>query len=88
VVQRLFEAKPGVAVSGGQGLSGNYIIARVTGISHPKILPGSPGFADGVQQLSQNAAGDFTVALANAARMRQGVKVNQKLLDAAIGGTS
>jgi peptidyl-prolyl cis-trans isomerase D len=86
VTQKLFAAKPGGIVSGPQGQSGNFIIAKVTGIAHPPILPGSPGFAQGAQQLSQAMSGDFSLALANAARTRQGVKINQKLMDSAIGG--
>jgi peptidyl-prolyl cis-trans isomerase D len=85
LMQKLFAAKPGGVVSGTQGLSGNFIIARVTGIAHPQILPGSPGFAQGMQELSQNMAGDISVALANAARAGEGVKINQKLLDSAVG---
>ena len=87
-VQKLFDAKAGGIVSGPQGLSGNFIIAKVTGIMHPRILPGSPGFAQGAQQIGQTISGDFSLALANAARAAQGVTVNQKLVDSAIGGGS
>jgi peptidyl-prolyl cis-trans isomerase D len=86
LVGKLFEARPGGIVSGPQGLSGNFIIARVSGVAHPRIAPNSPGFAAGVQQIAATVAGDFSIAMANAARAKQGVKVNQKLLDAAIGG--
>lgn len=80
LVQRLFDAKPGAVVSGPQGTSGNYIIARVSGIVHPQIDPRDRGFIGGAAQLSSQIAGDITSAMANAARARQGVKVNQKLL--------
>jgi peptidyl-prolyl cis-trans isomerase D len=85
MVERLFSAAPDAIVSGPQGLSGNYIIARVTGIAHPRVNPNDPGFAGGVQQLSAAVAGDFTIAMANAARARQGVKVNQQLVQSATG---
>ncbi len=88
LVRKLFDAKAGGTVSEVQGKSGNFIVARVTGIMHPHILPGSPGFSEGAQQLSQSLAGDFSLSLANAARDAQGVTVNQKLLDSAIGGGS
>jgi peptidyl-prolyl cis-trans isomerase D len=88
LVRKLFEAKAGGIVSGPQGRSGNFVIAKVTGVMHPRILPGSPGFSEGAQQLSQSMAGDFSLALANAARNAQGVTVNQKLLDSTIGGGS
>jgi len=79
-VQRLFEAAPGAIVSGPQGTSGSYILAKVTGISHPRLNPRDPGFQGGAARLSQAVAGDFSIALANAARERQGVKVNQKMV--------
>ena len=56
------------------------MIARVTGISHPPLNPRDPGFQRAAQRLSQAMAQDFSVDLANAARTRQGVKVNQKLM--------
>jgi peptidyl-prolyl cis-trans isomerase D len=79
-VQRIFAAQPGAVVSGAQGTSGNYILARVTGIAHPKLDPRNPGFQNGAARLSQAVAGDFSIAMANAARARQGVKVNQKMV--------
>lgn len=81
LVQRLFDAKPGAILSGPQGTSGNYIIARVSGIAHPTLNPRDRGFVGGAAQLSSQIANDFTNAMANAARTRQGVKVNQKLLE-------
>ena len=80
LVQRLFDAKPGSVVSAPQGESGNFIIARISGVVHPRLNAGDRGFAGGAAQLSSQVAGDFTNALANAARARQGVKVNQKLI--------
>ena len=79
LVQRLFDAKPGAVLTGPQGSSGNYIIARVSGIAHPPMDPRERGFVGGAAQLSAQIAGDMTNAMANAARARQGVKVNQKL---------
>jgi peptidyl-prolyl cis-trans isomerase D len=84
-VQRLFEAAPGAVVSGAQGTSGNYILARVTGITHPKLDVRDPGFQGGSARLSQAVAGDFSIAMANAARERQGVKVNQKVVASLTG---
>ena len=84
-VQRLFLTAAGGVVSGEQGSSGNYILARVTGISHPKLDPRDPGFQNGTTRLSQAMAEDFALDLANAARVSQGVKVNQKLLASVTG---
>jgi peptidyl-prolyl cis-trans isomerase D len=84
-VQRLFDAPPGAIVSGQQGTSGNYILAKVTGITHPRLDPRDPGFQGGAAKLSQAVAGDFSISMANAAREHQGVKVNQKTLASVTG---
>jgi peptidyl-prolyl cis-trans isomerase D len=85
LVQDLFDAPPGGVVFGPEGLSGGYVIARVSGIVHPPVNPNDPGYAGGAEQLSRAVAGDFTISLANAARERQGVKVNQQLVTSTIG---
>ena len=51
-------------------------------------FPKSLAFQQGAMKLSQTVSGDFSIALANAARARQGVKVNQKLVQAVVGGGS
>ena len=85
LVEELFNAPAGGTVSGQEGLSGDYVIARVSGIAHPPLNTADPGFAQGARQLSQTVAGDFSIALANAARARDGVSVNQQLVDSTIG---
>lgn len=85
IITKLFAAAPGAVVTGPQGLSGNHIIARVTGIAHPVPNPGDPNFIGGMQRLSGAVAQDLSVSLANAARARQGVKVNQQLIDQTTG---
>jgi hypothetical protein len=66
-------------------MTGNFVIARVSGIAHPPVNPSDPGYAQGAAQLSRAVASDFTISLANAARERQGVRVNQQLVDSTIG---
>ena len=78
MVTRLFAAAPGGVEFGIQGLSGNYMIARITGISHPPLSPAE--VQPVAARFSQQVAQDFSLNAANAARTRQGVKVNQKLL--------
>lgn len=80
MVTRLFAAPPGGVEFGVQGLSGNYMIARVTGISHPPVNPADPSFQPVAMRFGQQVAQDFSLNAANAARTRQGVKVNQKVL--------
>ncbi|MGH6827451.1 MAG: hypothetical protein ACREFW_00915, partial [Rhizomicrobium sp.] len=66
------------------GTAGNHIIARVTGISHA-ASQSSEQLASGSEQISAQAAGDLTGTLANEAREKQGVTVNQQLLQQTIG---
>lgn len=84
-VNRLFTAPPGGVDVGPQGATGNYMIARVSGISHPPANPRDPAFQSGVMQFSQTVAQDFSVDLAAAARARQGVKVNQTVVNSVTG---
>ncbi|MEO8301282.1 MAG: peptidyl-prolyl cis-trans isomerase [Rhizomicrobium sp.] len=84
-VGRLFAVAPGGVDVGPQGQTGNYMIALVSGISHPPMNPRDPAFQQGVARFSQNVAQDFAIDLANAARTRQGVKVNQQLVTSLTG---
>jgi peptidyl-prolyl cis-trans isomerase D len=88
LVRELFNAPPNGVVEAAQGSGGNYIIARVTGISHAAAPASQQLFAGGRAQVSEQAASDFSASLANEARQRQGVTVNQQLLQQAIGGQS
>ncbi len=85
VVAKLFSAPGGGVDFGPQGTSGNYVIARITGVSHPRFNPQDPAFQGGVMRFSQSMAQDFTIDMAKSARTRQGVKVNQKLLASVTG---
>lgn len=84
-VSRLFTAPPGGVDVGPQGQNGDYMIALVSGISHPPVNPADPGFQAGVSRFSQSVAQDFAADLAVAARARQGVKVNQTVFNSLIG---
>ncbi|MCX7280908.1 MAG: peptidylprolyl isomerase, partial [Alphaproteobacteria bacterium] len=85
MVAKLFNAPAGGVDFGPQSTSGNYVIARITGISHPTLNQRDPSFQGGMMRFSQSVAGDFSIALANAARIRQTVKVNQKLVQSVTG---
>jgi peptidyl-prolyl cis-trans isomerase D len=84
-VGRLFTAPPGGVDVGPQGATGNYMIARVSGIRHQAMNPRDPAFQSGVMRFSQSVAQDFATNLAIAARARQGVKINQKLVTSLTG---
>ena len=83
LVAKIFTAAPGAVVQAQQGVGPNFIIARLTGIAHSATT--GPDFAGGRTQLSQAAASDISVSFANAARAREGVKVNQQMLQSALG---
>ena len=51
----------------------------------PIPRPRAPDFQGGRAQLSQQAASDISVSFANAARLREGVKINQQMLQSALG---
>ncbi len=83
MVQKIFDAPPGGIVEAPQGVGPNFIIARVSGVAHSK--PSGELFEGGRAQLSQQAASDISVSFANAARLREGVKVNEQMLQSALG---
>ena len=82
LVQKIYDAPPGGIVQSQQAVGQNFIIAQVTGIQHEAA---GADFAAGAAQLSLQAGGDFAIAYANAARDREGVKVNQQMLQSALG---
>jgi peptidyl-prolyl cis-trans isomerase D len=82
LVAKIFQSQPGQVVEAPQG-AGNYIVARVTGIAHSNAS--GPEFASGRTQLSQSVGGDIAQSFADAARLREGVKVNEQMLQSALG---
>ena len=86
LVNALFAVAPGAVAYGPLGKGEGYIVARVTGIYHPLPPVESPEFQQGVRVISQDVASDITASFANAARDRQGVKINDKLLATVVGG--
>ena len=83
LVSKIFAAAPGGIAEAPQAVGPNFIIAQVTGIQHS--TPAGDDFARGAGQLSAQAGGDLTITYANAARDREGVKVNQQMLQSALG---
>jgi peptidyl-prolyl cis-trans isomerase D len=87
LVQEIFLAPHGGIVSGPMGNApGNYVIARVTGVVHPPLPEASPGFVQGMRQVNGEVAQDITMSMAKAARDKQGVKINQSVVDRVVGG--
>jgi peptidyl-prolyl cis-trans isomerase D len=87
VVGRLFRVPYHGIVNGPNAAGNAYVVARVTGVTHPPLSPNDPNFRMGERQLAGQIAGDITDALARAARMSQGEHVNQKLFEQAVGSS-
>ena len=85
LVSRIFAAKAQETVFGPQGTGGDYVLARVTGILHPVPSPNDPMYRQGIRQISGGVGSDITESLAYAAREKQGVKINQKILSDVVG---
>jgi peptidyl-prolyl cis-trans isomerase D len=83
LVQKIFDAAPNGIVEAPQAVGANFIIAQVSGIQHN--APSGPDFANGAGQLSAQAAGDLSITFAGAVRDREGVKINQQMLQSALG---
>ena len=86
LVATLFSAPPGGTVFGPTP-DGGFVIARVTGIEHPLPAQTDLDYLKGVRQLSGDVAADFTTSLAKAEQDREGLTVNQKLVDTTIGNS-
>lgn len=85
LVQRIFALPPGGIQMGPEAAGTNYVIVQLTGISHA-VTPQTQATAETFKgQLSQQAAGDLPLAFANAAQQRQGVKIDQRVLQSVIG---
>ena len=89
LVAKIFEAAPGTAVFGKSAKGGDFIVARITGIIHPPPLTtGDPQYRQFVDQISEQIGSDIPTAFAMAARKRQGVSVNQKIVNGVTGAGS
>ena len=86
LVASLYNAPPGGAVSG-PAPSGGVVIARVIGIAHSLPSETDLDYLKGVRQLSGDVAADVTTSLAKAEQEREGLTVNQKLVDTTIGNS-
>ena len=85
LLNKLFAAPPRGVVFGPQGSGGEFVIARVTGIVHPVPPTNNPMFTRGVRAISGGVGSDITESLAYAAREKQGVKINSKMLNTVTG---
>lgn len=84
-MRTFFAAAPGATVFGTLPAGEGYVVARVTAIAHRLPPENSPQSMQAVMSFSQSMGSDLTTSFAYAARDKQGVKINQKLLDSAVG---
>jgi peptidyl-prolyl cis-trans isomerase D len=85
----IFEAKPGTTVFGSQDKGTGYVIARITGVTHPPAaMETSPQYAQFKAQLGRQIGNDIPTLLAMAARKSLGVSINQKVVDTVTGDGS
>jgi peptidyl-prolyl cis-trans isomerase D len=85
LIQKIFSVPGGHAVAAPSTTGGNYIVARVTGVAHVPMMPGTFAFSRAAQSLGRDAGGDFSDFLAKAARDAQGVSINQTNAARAMG---
>ena len=85
LIQKIFSVPGGHAVSGLSAKGNSYIVARVTGVAHLPMVPGTFEFNRAAQSLGRDAGGDFSEFLAKAERDVRGVTVNQANAARAMG---
>ncbi|MDE3114120.1 MAG: SurA N-terminal domain-containing protein [Pseudomonadota bacterium] len=89
LIDAIFAAPPGTTVFGKATKGGFYVVARITGVRHPPAMDLSdPRYKSFLAQIGAQVGEDIPTSLAMAARARQGVSVNQKMVDDVIGGGS
>jgi peptidyl-prolyl cis-trans isomerase D len=86
LVALIFREPPGGMAYGPTTNRAAMVIARVTGISHPQIPADNPMVQRGFRQIAGQFQEDLILSLAKAGRDKQGVKINQKLVDQTLGG--
>jgi len=86
VTTAIFQAAPGAVVAVPAGTD-TYLLARVTGVVHPVPPPNDLRYLQGANQFSGEVASDITVTLAKAVEKKEGLAVNQKLIDSTVGNS-
>ena len=82
---QLFTAPRDGVVVGPQAKGDGIVVARLTGISHPSTANDSKELTAARQQLSQQAAADFTGMLSKAEQSKLKITSNPKLVDQTVG---
>lgn len=85
VVANLFKVGPNKVAFGPKATGGGYVVARITGIVHPKINEKSPEFVAITRQLAVRVASSLTESYVAQLRDDQKVTLNKKMIDSVTG---
>jgi len=85
VVKAVFDAPPGATIV--IPSDGRVIVARISGIAHPPPQAGDLNYIRLIREVSSEVSGDVSITLAKAIEKAEGLKVNQKMIDNAVGNT-
>lgn len=89
LLTKIFSVPAGQAVSGPAADGSNYIVALITAVQHPPAAAMSSGMIRRVAtQIGQGAGQDIGSAVAEAARAKVGVSINQETVNRLIGESS
>ena len=86
LMKNIFAVPGGHAVSGSAADGKSFIVARVTGIFHPPVVPGDPQLVAFEQSLARQISNDVQRSMGEAARAAQGVTINQSQVDHVLSG--
>jgi len=86
VTLAIFQAAPGATIAAAPD-GNSYIVARVSGVVHPLPSPNDLRYVQGANQFSTEVASDITITLAKAIQKKEGLTVNQKMVDSTVGNS-
>jgi peptidyl-prolyl cis-trans isomerase D len=86
LIAQIFTAKPGQTVVGPKGKSGDYVLARITGITHPPMPEKGPSNIAVMRELSSGIGATMTETYVAQQKAEQVVSYNRTNIDKAVGG--
>ncbi|HEY5048673.1 MAG TPA: SurA N-terminal domain-containing protein [Rhizomicrobium sp.] len=87
LIGRIFAAPPGATVFAPSPDGKSYIVARVTGVVHPRLQTGNPMFQKFASDVANEAGSDMGSLLAMAWRDKLGVTTNRAEVERLAGGS-
>ena len=86
VTAAIFKAAPGATIAAAMDQN-TFIVARVSGVVHPLPPPNDLRYLQGASQFGNEVASDITLTLAKAVQKKEGLSVNQKMVDNTVGNS-